>query len=365
MAADTTVILTHLERTLGPAAGRVPEVQFHCPFCIERRGSESDKRTLRVNVAKGKAICFRCQAQYGSLATLLKGLSEGKLTPEDLDLIESRGPTEYVEHIRGTVLLTLYDRPDLDAVMKLKPVPLPECVPVWEDKIGLHRRGQAYMRKRGVEPIEGKRFNIHYCAADDDYGSRLIFPVHQGGRVVYWTNRSVRDNDKLKSKNPTNREGYFTKNDCLLNFDNVVGAPVVNLCEGPFDMFAFNHPVALMGKEVSDGQITLLRALEQQGMEELVLSLDSEVDPLPYYERLSGVLGCDITYLPIRDGDPFELRHEIDQYMAARHTPTVIDAVSRRVSKVRKLKTRDHDEDLMDAVDRLLRKKPRHAGKSS
>lgn len=360
--AEELLLLQHLERTLGRSSGHVPEVQFHCPECVNRRGSESSKKTLYVNISTGKGICFRCEYKFNKIATLLRLLSGGQLSSDDLELIESSGPREYVERLRDTVLVMLFASDDTPDLAHLKAQRLPPCKAVWENHGVAHRRGAQYMKRRGIDPEAGKRFDVRYCA-EGDYAYRLIFPVRQGGRIVYWTNRSVMKDDPLKSKNPTNKEGYYTKNDCLLNFDNVVGAKVVNIVEGPFDMFGCRFPVALMGKTISDVQVDLLRALAQQGTEEFVLTLDAEVDPLPYYERLSGVVQK-VSYVPIDQGDPFDRRDEMEDLMETRRSPTASDAIPRR--RKDKFKRKEHDRygTVRENVLRRL-KRPRDAEKTA
>jgi hypothetical protein len=118
-----------------------------------------------------------------------------------------------------------------------------------------------------------------------------------------------------------------------LNFDNVVGAPVVAIAEGPLSMMAHESGVATMGKFVSDEQIGLLGVLVHYGTKEFVVSLDADAgrEADEVYQKL-----CDhlpkVTLLALDKGDPDDHKEELTTLMQGRGKPGLSDRIRLRLS---------------------------------
>jgi hypothetical protein len=322
-------LIDYLDRRLGSHFGDGPEYQYFCPFCIDRLGDESNQRKLWVNEVKGKVVCYRCGFGAKSLETMFRAMNSGVLRFEELKIVSGARtpPTTNVL----TALIELFYSVD-DAEAEPLPVQLPaECIGLSArlEERPIHLRGGInYLNDRGVSARQIEVFKLGYCATGD-YAGYIIFPVYQGGKLVYFTSRLAGDVGEFqtKSKNPKNRDGYHAKKTCLLNFDSAVGAPVVALVEGGFDMMAHEAAVGLMGKTISEEQIKLIELLVEKGTKELVVSLDADVGRQA--ERIFRALQSrvpKVTMLLLDHGDPYDRRAELPALMAERTTELSMQA---------------------------------------
>jgi hypothetical protein len=333
MARERPGLLDYLDKRLGSHSGTGPEYQFHCPFCIDRLGDESNDRKLWFNVVKLKGVCYRCGYGASSLRALFLSLNGGKLLMEELALLKGeRQPI--TESITKAVIKVLYGEDEPEVPRKRVAVP-GETLWLWKDldePRPLAKHPLRYLRNvRGVDDWKIKHYRIGYCPTGT-YAGYLVFPVYLGGEQVYFTTRFCGDSD-LKSKNPKNVDGYHTRRTCLLNFDNVIGAPVVAIAEGPLSMMAHESGVATMGKFVSDEQVALLEVLAHYGTKEFVVSLDADAgrDADEVYQKLRDHLPK-VTLLALDKGDPDDNREELPKLMEGRNQPGLADRVRLRLS---------------------------------
>jgi len=331
-------LLDYLDRRLGRHSGRGPEYQFPCPACIDRTGSESNKRKFSINLDRRKGQCFRCEFRFGDIAYLFRYLNNGRLTVEERILLREDPPI-LVGSVEDTVR-SILNRAE-GGTGKLKPEPLPrEYVALDETtrKRPALRRAHLYLERR--VPLEtAKAFRVGFCPSGE-YAGYLIFPVVQGGRVVYWTNRFAGKQARIKTKNPPKRPGYFSREHCLLNYDRVVGKRVVQLVEGPFDCMAPPNAIALMGRVMSPEQARLIAALTEHGLHELVLLLDPgtgrDIDSVrsQLQDAVPLVTALDLSRFRRPDGkigDPADLRDRLPALLRKRRVPTLVDRTRLRV----------------------------------
>lgn len=326
-------LMEYLRQRLGVPSGNGPEYKFYCPFCIDRTGSESSKRKLTFNVAKTAFHCWRCGYGTRNLERLFRDLNGGVLRFAELTLVRGE-VTIPQEKIAATVRDLLYKTKERK-VLKVVGLP-PEMVRLtqrqWDEPSVRLKRGINYLKQRGILYAQVEWFDIGYCPTGD-YAQRLVFPVYQGGEQIYFTTRYAGKTEK-KTLNPTWEEGYHSAGTTLLNFDGVVGAPIVSIVEGPFDMMAHAHAVALTGKGISDAQIVLLQLLAEMGAEEFVVSLDAGAgrDADNIYHQLLGRVPK-VTVLLLDRGDPDERKDELHALMGTRRTLSLLDRVKGRFGK--------------------------------
>jgi len=332
MARTYTGLTEYLDRRLGSHSGNGPEYQYYCPFCIDRLGDESDKKKLWVNTSKGVAVCYRCGFGARSIRSLFKSMNGGRLLAEERDIIKGE-VARTTEAVNKQVIMILYG--DKDEKLNLRRVYTPrEMIPLapeFDSPRPLSRVGVRYLKGRGCTKELAETFHIGYCPTGE-YAGYLVFPVWQGSEQVYFTTRFA-GNSPLKSKNPKNRDGYYDKSHCLLNFDNVIGAEVVTIAEGPFSVMAHEHGVGLMGKTISDEQIGLLEVLAAYGTKEFVVSLDADagMNAEQVYDDLVDRLPK-VTLLSLSHGDPDDNKGDLPTLMEGRGEPTLADRVGLRLS---------------------------------
>jgi hypothetical protein len=324
-----STLIDYLDSRLGPHIGRAPEIQFFCPFCPDRRGSESSQPRFRFNTVKKKGMCFRCGYAAKTLMALFKDLNGGKILLEEQSFLKEEQETAFQENVYGKVLVTLFGAEQQDR--ELIPVPLPgEYEPLWEDVSFLGRIGRNYLLDdRHIRKSHLKKFEIGYCATGD-YEGRVIFPVTLNGRVVYFSNRYAGDYF-LKTKNPKNRKGFYTRDDVLYGFDQCKGAKSVLLVEGPISLLrATDHypTMAMLGKRLSEQQTVVVLEMVEEGLEELIVGVDADALPTPIYNRLLCAVPK-VSFLPLRKGDPDENYDRLEKLLKCRRPLEITDEVRR------------------------------------
>ena len=314
----TISLVGYLDKRLGQHHGRGPEYKWHCPACIDRRGTESSGPRLHVNVNLRIGHCFRCGYAFRSLESLFRYLNNGALRIEEAKLlnrtsgITRKGPLADV--LRALKAGKEDDHESLGAETTPKEMlpmfaapPHPECA-----------SAMRYVAGRGVTRTLLKKHNVHFCA-EGDYRGYLVFPITIDHRQVYFTTRYAGRNARRKSKNPVKTPGKHTKATCLLNYDGVVGRKIVAVVEGAFDMMAFDAAVGIMGKEISPEQVSLLEELVPHGLEEVVVALDPDagLEMEKTFRALQARLPK-VSALLLPGGDPWDLRNELTQLMDRR-----------------------------------------------
>jgi hypothetical protein len=331
-------LIDYLDSRLGKHSGNGPEYTFHCPACSARLGSDSGKKKFAVNLVKQRGQCFRCEFKFRALEQLFRYLNGGFVTPEERILLRDDPPLVVVS-VRRTVQALLRGEDDARPE-RLRTHRLPreaKALTEVDPKKMPWKRAVGYLRRRGFDLEDARRFDLHYCATGD-YSGYIIFPVVQGGETVYWTSRYCGDKNPIKSRNPPKGDDRYGREHCLLNYDAVVGAPVVALVEGPLDCVAFVDPpaIALMGRKLSAMQAALIGALAELGLEEVVIALDpgAGTDMDEIRTSLTGRVPR-VTTLYFDSGDPASRRAELRSLVTGRTSePTLGQRVrSRLVAK--------------------------------
>jgi hypothetical protein len=310
-------LIDYLDRRLGVHSGNGPEYTFYCPACIHKIGTESDRKKFAVNLVKQKGRCFRCDFKFRELAHLFRFINGGFVTIEERIMLR-RDPPIVSESVSKTVASMLRKS---SAKKRRRTHPLPrEAKPLAsQPNEQPWKRAFFYVyEKRGFTRDDLLRFDVHFCP-DGEYAGYLIFPVYQGGEQVYWTSRYA-GRHAIKSRNPPKGDRFLGREHCLFNYDGVIGEKRVALVEGPTDCMAHCLPPAgLMGKEMSDEQVRLIAALVDDGLEELVISLDpgagSAIDDIR--SRTLDVVPR-VTTMYLEGGDPADLRERLPELVEAR-----------------------------------------------
>jgi hypothetical protein len=136
-----------------------------------------------------------------------------------------------------------------------------------------------YLRKRGITEEEARNYGIGYCESGQ-YAQRLVFPVYEQARLVYWQARATWEAAEdlsgphayRKSLNPPAWPGAAGAGDVLMNLDTAKTFPRVAIVEGPIDaVHAGPSAVCTFGKKISPLQI---QKLYQAGVRSIDLMWD-------------------------------------------------------------------------------------------
>lgn len=330
-------LVEYLTDKLGEGRGTGAERHYHCPFCIDREGSESSKRKLDINILNGKARCYRCGYKAGNLERLLRSFNRGSLPLVEATILVGFMPRETSATLLKSVT-AIFEQNTEDTVKAVTPVPLPPEFVMLEDikDTVVGRLPVNYMKERGAGEELWPHFTIGY-AASGTYARRLVFPIFMHGELVYFTSRYCGKHD-LKSLNPPMTPEHVSRSDVLFNYDSCVGAKVIAVAEGPFSVMAFADPelecpaVGTLGKEVSESQLALIRGLVAQGLEEVVVSFDPDAGKATdgMMAALQGVVPV-VTALKLDHGDPWDRRADLRELLANRGALSLRERVAGRI----------------------------------
>src|SRR5574343_180295 len=108
-----------------------------------------------------------------------------------------------------------------------------------------------------------------YIAVSGDYRGRIIIPVFEGNRLVYFQGRSIDDYSSEKYKNPP-----CEKSKIILNKDKFDRSKYIIVCEGILDANTLlNQGTTCLGKELSNEFIETVLSLTDVGV---ILALDND-----------------------------------------------------------------------------------------
>ena len=253
---------------------------FHCPICNHK------KPKLIVNVSTGQYNCWTCHpATKGKTpVSLFK-----KLGVEKERMIEMKG---YFKS----------DRTKIEEV-ETKRIFLPkEFISMTEnDKSLEYRRAAVYLKNRGINEFDVRKYNIGYCK-EGRYRNRVIVPSYdKSGQVNYFIARSFEKEAYQKYDAPSVNKTEIIGLEYFVNWS----VPVI-LCEGIFDAIAIKRNVIpLFGKSIT--KALMLKLVESQ-VKTVYLALDKDAlkEALTYSEQLIN-LGKEVYLIELDGKDPSDL----------------------------------------------------------
>lgn len=260
LAIERFDVLTYV-RDLGADEDQAGEWVLTCPIC--------GKEKLVVNVRKKTWHCWVCQKLTRVLTEkgpkLKAEFGAGGLL-DLIQLLENCDRKRAVAKLFAGAMLTAQDLNQITHADFYFQLVGPSMDPP-RIQPPSHWRAITeplpYMQQRGISMQDVYEFGIFWC--DDGYhANRLVFPVFEGDKMVYWQSRAMwelRPGEK-KTLNPKAGEGAATSGEVLMNLDIAKLHPRVCITEGPIDcVHAGPDSVATFGKKISPTQIAkLLRA---------------------------------------------------------------------------------------------------------
>ena len=181
-----------------------------------------------------------------------------------------------------------------------------------------------YCEQRGITQEDIKSFGLFYCDSGR-YKNRLIFPVWENGRLVFFQGRAMWEEKPgetyIKSLNPPKVPGGGGAEDTLFNLDYAKFWPRVVITEGPIDaIHVGRNAVCTWGKRITDIQIL---KLYHSGIRAVDLMWDgpSDLEPngaftemIQAVPKLSGLFDVRVVFLP--EGDPGQYsRNELSVFL--------------------------------------------------
>ena len=253
---------------------------FHCPICNHK------KPKLIVNIFTGQYNCWTCHpATKGKTpVSLFK-----KLGVEKERMIEMKG------YFKG-------DRTKIEDTESTRVFLPKEFISMTEnDKSLEYRRATVYLKNRGINEFDVRKYNIGYCK-EGRYRNRVIVPSYdKNGQVNYFIARSFEKEPYQKYDAPSVNKTEIIGLEYHINWT----VPVI-LCEGVFDAIAIKRNVVpLFGKSIT--KALMLKLVESQ-VKTVYLALDKDAlkEALTYSEQLIN-LGKEVYLIQLQGKDPSDL----------------------------------------------------------
>lgn len=206
----------------------VDEVQFHCPKCIERKGTPDRKGKLYVNVKSYKFICFRCG--FKGRISKTGSIDTSKYYENDLEIENQKLSHEIYEAIEGG------DK------FKLK-------IPV--SKVTESESATSYLLKRGFSYDQMEYYDMRVGNLNQEFG-RIIIP-NEVKNLVYTDTYSARSfiDQTPKYHNPCG----IKKSEVVFNLHRIREGDTIIVVEGVLTAVAAGkHAVSTLGKTMSRSQ---------------------------------------------------------------------------------------------------------------
>jgi hypothetical protein len=301
-----------------------------CPVC----GREGK---LVVNPDRGVWHCWICEEYRtkwdgkkmpvrgaGGIIALVEWL-EGCSREQAKAIVESGSTGNYVADVSILGDFEEQTSPQTDGFCAIEPPPY------WRPIVG----NLPYCERRGITAEDVQNFGLVYCDMGR-YRNRLVFPVWEGGKLLYFQARAMwdpRPGEKfVKSLNPEKVKGSAGATDVLMNLESARNYPRVAITEGPIDcIHAGLSAVCTFGKKISSTQIL---KLVHAGVKAIDLMWDgpTEEEPrgawpqmLQAAAKLSGIFDVRLVFLP--KGDPGDYTQ--DELWQFRETARSADSISR------------------------------------
>lgn len=281
------------------------EYVLSCPTC--------GKQKLTVNASKKLWHCWVCESVTNtgagnlvSLMALLEGTSKKAAIAK---LLSRFVPVGKLEEIDGD----LFEDEPVKPHVTIDIPPPPFGVPI--DSTGI----LPYCVERGITAADAKAFGLFWCS-EGRYANRLVFPVWESGKLVYWQARAMwkpaPGERFVKALNPPKGSTADNSGSVLFNLDQAAQYPRVAIAEGPIDAIHIGYDsVCTFGKKISPMQI---RKLLDAGVTSIDLMWDgpSETEPQGAWPEMARIapllraLFADVRLVFLPQGDPGDYTRE-------------------------------------------------------
>ena len=255
---------------------------YHCPFCNHY------KPKLEINFKENEEglhnwHCWVCNKKGKKLVSLFKAVS---------------APDHKIQELKNYVKISYQE----EHGVKVEALALPkEYKPLFEASTSdvVVRQALRYLRERGIDGTDIKRYNLGYCESGR-YKDMIIIPSYdENGILNYFVGRNFGPGD-IKYKNPQASKNIIAF-DLLINWDS----PIV-LCEGTFDAMAIKrNAIPLLGKTLPE---KLMKKIVSSSVKQVFIALDNDAlkQALEYCQTLLNH-GKEVFLVDLNEKDPSEL----------------------------------------------------------
>jgi hypothetical protein len=304
------------------------QIRLNCPYCPSKAGKVDSSHKLYMHLGYQKFFCQRCN-ETGTIRKFLKDHMQDQY--EDFENYLEAADNHYSSHkaFYRDILSGMYrDK----STWKPKFVKLPkEYKPITpDDRTRENQMALQYLLGRGLTMDKIYLYQMGYCATGY-YKGRIIIPITEYGKIVYFTNRLYMWGDFLltpelemqlkgqkyektlnMSKSDKKGNEYIGKSDVVFNLDLARGFDTAFIVEGAFDVFNMGiNSLGILGSYLSRVQ---KEKILQAGFKSVFVMLDPDAwaKAQKAAEGLSS--GTKVFLIKLDEKDPGELTHEEKVY---------------------------------------------------
>lgn len=265
-----------------------------CPKC-ERSGGHH----LYISLSTGSFMCHKCGASgdFARLVSIYEKCSRSKALFLVRDFYTMRKISR-LDELRERLKEKI--QPEESTLQEIS---LPKgSYPLPDTKSTYGLQAGRYLLKRGIPSAKMEYYKLH-VSTEGRYKSRIIVPVYNRLKLVYFVARMVSSGEGRRYLNPDPKECPNGSADVIFNLDNMLTNRQVIVTEGVFDAMNVGG-ISLLGKTLSKQQFLLLTETIERDVEMIVM-LDS--DAMNHALKIGRTLATvwpktTIAYLP--NGDP-------------------------------------------------------------
>lgn len=258
--------------------GNPHEVRYNCPKCNDK------KFHLYYNRVKHTFICFKCSYK-------------GRISKENIeDVKDVSFYNEVIGRLNGKSITQECRLPEEFRLLS-------------KNKDGRQERiAKKYLEQRGVSSNMSRAYKIGLCKTGL-YGSRIILPIYNQQKLLYFIGRSFCKGVEPKYLNSTTPKiGIIFK-----TYKGI--KPRVIVVEGIFDAISIGRvfpAIATLGKNVDSQQVFEIAKNCKSAL--ICLDADAHKQGFELQGKLSGLIPCSALFLQNREKDPGNMSiKEIEQ----------------------------------------------------
>lgn len=184
--------------------------------------------------------CWVSDTKGGSIRALFKKMHVDRTFRDSLDIIEQN-----TKRKRGILPSIGGDSTEISLPSEF--ISLVDIKNTTDRYVKIQLRGAlAYLRGRGITPIDIIRYNIGYCVTGE-YSGMVVIPSYDSNfKLNFFTARTIYEDSKIKFKNPK-----VSKD--IVGFESMINWNMpITITEGAFDAIsARNNAIPLFGKTMS------------------------------------------------------------------------------------------------------------------
>lgn len=242
---------------------------FHgrCPFCGDSKKNKNKKRFhLKYNNGNPGFNCFNCgvHGSFIELYSYMKGISIHEtikiLNKFDIKDIKNRLKTK--KNKKETI-----KKPDFKWILK-------DCISDDKNTNSLYlNRYIKYIKDFKIKRKIPKEKKI-YFAYKGEYEGRIIIPIFENKKLIYFQARAISNNIEPKYKNPPLNNLSFRKENIIYNYKNFNKNKPIIITEGLLDTISIgNQSTTILGSSITNNFIDNLLKLTNKY---LILAYDND-----------------------------------------------------------------------------------------